>query len=160
MKSAKVVLLITLLGLVLVDAKIYKKCNLAKELVEKLGFSRTLVSMWMCMIVAENKELDTKKVAEYKPLVTTGASPYKSYGLFQINSQHYCRVGYVGGFCKMRCEDLLTDDIKKSAQCAQIVLNKEGFKAWKQWEAKCKPPQSNPPAVNNCFEKSAKVIAG
>lgn len=55
--------------------------------------------------------------------------------------------------------DLLSDDITKAAQCAQIVQSTEGFKAWKGWETKCKPNIGNLPPLNECFKKSA-AIAG
>lgn len=100
----------------------------------------------------------------------------------QINSKTYCGKGYVGGKCKVRCEgmqakcintlhsrdstrflpciisDLLSDDITKSAQCAQIVLNTEGFKAWRGWEQKCKKSIPELPPLKECWRAAA--IAG
>lgn len=94
-------------------------------------------------------------------------------------------MGYVGGKCKVRCEgelsafsivrrdniivirnqfynpfeiDLLNDDITKSAQCAQIVLNTEGFKAWKGWEKSCKKDATHLPPLTECFRNAA--VAG
>lgn len=53
------------------------------------------------------------------------------------------------------------DDITKAAQCAQIVQNTEGFKAWYGWEKKCKPNIGNLPPLNDCFRKSSDAaIAG
>lgn len=54
--------------------------------------------------------------------------------------------------------DMVSDDITKAAQCAQIVLNTEGFKAWYGWEKKCKPIIGNLPPLNECFTRNA--IAG
>lgn len=103
----------------------------------------------------------------------------------QINSKTYCGKGYVGGKCKVRCEgmqtprinnfsfsqfntmsmcvqfaisDLLSDNIAKSAQCAQIVLNTEGFKAWRGWEQKCKKSIPELPPLKECWRVAA--IAG
>lgn len=53
--------------------------------------------------------------------------------------------------------DLLNDDITKSAQCAQIVLNTEGFKAWRGWEMKCKPSGTHLPPLKECWRAA---IAG
>lgn len=44
MEPAKVILVIAFVWLAAVDAKIYRKCDLAKELVEKHRFSRTMLS--------------------------------------------------------------------------------------------------------------------
>lgn len=55
--------------------------------------------------------------------------------------------------------DLVTDDITKAAQCAQIVQATEGFKAWKGWETNCKPNIGNLPPLNECFKPKVKNAA-
>ncbi|XP_055320382.1 lysozyme-like [Sitodiplosis mosellana] len=160
MEAAKIVLFIVFLRLAAVNAKIYQKCDLARELVEKHRFSRTMLSSWICMIEAESG-FNTKSSKPYPPIVGSLPSVHKSFGLFHINSKNYCGIEHVGGKCKVRCEDMLKDDITKAAQCAQIVQNTEGFKAWKGWEMKCKPNISNLPPLNDCFRtKRSAAIAG
>lgn len=61
-------------------------------------------------------------------------------------------------FVRCSISDLLSDDITKSAQCAQIVLNTEGFKAWRGWEQKCKKSIPELPPLKECWR--AAVIAG
>lgn len=94
------------------DAKIYSRCQLAKELFYQ-GISKTfisnckrsrklfsgfscLVTLGVCLIEAESGA-DTSKVTEFPNLST-------SYGVFQVNSKEWCRKGRRGGECSVRCE--------------------------------------------------------
>lgn len=110
-----------------VYAKLYRRCELAHQLLAKYKFERTYLSnckytsytcqchmivaviMWsfdvassclgICLIEAESG-LDTSKVNAYWPI-------YESFGLFQINNKKWCRKGYIGGVCNARCESKL-----------------------------------------------------
>lgn len=55
-------------------------------------------------------------------------------------------------------KELLSDNITKSAQCAQIVQQTDGFKAWRGWTMKCKSNINNLPPLKDCF--TSNVIAG
>lgn len=90
------------------DAKIYTRCQLAKELFYQ-GISKTFISnckrmsfksfsvMWrfrlatlgVCLIEAESGA-DTSKVTEFPNLST-------SYGIFQVNSKEWCKKSRRGG---------------------------------------------------------------
>lgn len=54
--------------------------------------------------------------------------------------------------------DLLSEDITKSAQCAKLIQETDGFKSWKMWETFCKRDPSHLPALGACFGHS--TIAG
>lgn len=77
------------------EAKVFKKCDLAKEL-GKNGISRTFHGNWICLANAESG-LDTTKMTQMPNLTA-------SYGIFQINSKQWCRSGRKGGVCNMKCE--------------------------------------------------------
>lgn len=76
----------------------------------------------------------------------------KFFDMFLVNLQFYSIFFYFSSI------ELLSDDITKAAQCAQIVLNTEGFKAWKGWEVRCKPNIGHLPPYNECFKPTA--VAG
>ncbi|CAO1321986.1 unnamed protein product [Diamesa tonsa] len=121
-----VILCMTLLS----DAKIFKRCELAKELSQNTLIERSFISHWVCLIESESGA-ETSKVQEYPNLST-------SYGIFQINSKEWCRKGRKGGECGMKCEDFLNEDIKDDIKCAKVIYNRNGFKGWKEWSSRCK----------------------
>uniref|UniRef100_U5ETW1 lysozyme n=1 Tax=Corethrella appendiculata TaxID=1370023 RepID=U5ETW1_9DIPT len=123
-----------------VESKIYKKCDLAKTL-ERNEISRTFVSTWVCIAQAESN-FDTSKKQSFPNLSS-------SFGILQINSKDWCREGRKGGRCNAKCEDFLNDDINDDIRCAKLIAMRDGFKAWKGFEKKCKAP--NPlPDVSMC----------
>ncbi|XP_061507566.1 lysozyme c-1-like isoform X1 [Anopheles gambiae] len=153
-----------LLGLPsLIDAKIYTKCELAKQLTAN-GISRTYQGHWVCLAIAVSG-LDTTKTTMLPNLTA-------NYGIFQINSKEWCRVGYKGGKCNMKCEgnsvpsvafpcgisslnyyfpsiaDLVTDDITNAIKCSKIIQQQNGFNEWVMWQKKCKGKEL--PDIANC----------
>lgn len=110
MEPSKAILLITFFWWTGTEAKVFKKCDLARELYQKHGYTRSMlpsckfdyfiaiiiliefdviivfqISKGICMVEAESA-LDTKKVAPYPPIVGTEKPPYKSYGIFQVSN--------------------------------------------------------------------------
>ncbi|XP_028657117.1 lysozyme C [Erpetoichthys calabaricus] len=71
--------------------------------------------------------------------VRTSDNVGKDYGIFQINSYKWCDDGLPGGknLCKVKCGDLLGDDLKASVDCAKIIVKLEGLKSWYTWEKYC-----------------------
>lgn len=145
----------------------------------------------LCLIENESGS-DTKKINPYPAIGGTHPSGFKSYGLFQvsqtdlmkkklneifafeqINSKNYCRSGYSGGLCNVKCEgslilfdglvrdlfafndwffhpDMMGDNISKAAMCAQMIFRLHGFKVWYGWERKCKSHQDKLPSISDC----------
>uniref|UniRef100_A0AAG5DJ19 lysozyme n=1 Tax=Anopheles atroparvus TaxID=41427 RepID=A0AAG5DJ19_ANOAO len=122
-----------------IDAKIYTKCELAKQLTAN-GISRTYQGHWICLANAVSG-LDSNKTT---PLPNQTAN----YGIFQINSKDWCRVGYKGGKCNVRCEDLATDSVTIAIQCSKLIQQQKGFNEWQLWQKKCKGKDL--PDLSNC----------
>nr|XP_019560431.2 lysozyme c-1-like isoform X2 [Aedes albopictus] len=122
------------------EAKIFKKCDLAKEL-GKSGISRTFHGNWICLANAESG-LDTTKLTQLPNLTA-------SYGIFQINSKQWCRSGRKGGVCNMKCEDFLDDNITNDIECVKIIQSRLGFNGWPIWVKKCKGKEL--PNISNCY---------
>uniref|UniRef100_A0A182WJD4 lysozyme n=1 Tax=Anopheles minimus TaxID=112268 RepID=A0A182WJD4_9DIPT len=135
----------TIVGVVLIvlpaviNAKIYTKCELARQLTAN-GISRTYQGHWVCLAIAVSG-LDTEKT-------TTLPNLSANYGIFQINSKEWCRVGYKGGKCNMKCEDLVTDNITNAIKCSKIIQQQNGFNEWVMWQKKCKGKDL--PDIANC----------
>lgn len=121
------------------DAKIFTKCDLAKEL-GKNGISRTFFGNWICLANAESG-MDTAKVTQLPNLTA-------SYGIFQINSKEWCRAGRKGGKCNMKCEDFLDDIITNDIDCVKKIQMQYGFNGWPVWVKKCKGKDL--PNISNC----------
>lgn len=121
------------------EAKIFSKCDLAKEL-GKNGISRTFYGNWICLANAESG-MDTSKVTKLPNLTA-------SYGIFQINSKQWCRDGRKGGVCNMKCEDFLDDNITNDIECVKIIQSRLGFNGWPVWVKKCKGQTL--PNISNC----------
>ncbi|KAM4031401.1 lysozyme C-like [Anomaloglossus baeobatrachus] len=64
-----------------------------------------------------------------------------TYGAFWLNSQIWCDdcETKTENFCKMRCADLLDDNLDDDAKCVVQIAKTKGFTPWKStWESKCK----------------------
>ncbi|CAH1398267.1 unnamed protein product [Nezara viridula] len=122
----------------------FMKCELARQL-HWLGLSRTAIPDWVCLIDAES-HMQTDLVTG--PL-DDGSN---NYGLFQINSKRWCGMKNRGGDCDVKCSHLLTKDIKKSLECAEIIFVKMGgFSFWKGWKENCELKQL--PNLDNCYDR-------
>uniref|UniRef100_A0A182JR07 lysozyme n=1 Tax=Anopheles christyi TaxID=43041 RepID=A0A182JR07_9DIPT len=117
----------------LIHAKIYTKCELAKQLTAN-GISRTYQGHWICLAMAVSG-LDSSKT-------TTLPNQTANYGIFQINSKDWCRVGYKGG------KYLVTDNITNAIKCSKIIQQQNGFNEWVMWQKKCKGKDL--PDITNC----------
>ncbi|XP_058053684.1 lysozyme c-1-like [Anopheles bellator] len=144
-RCARTTVLIVLLSLAacgrVCSAKVYTKCPLARALDSEQISSRTLISNWVCLVLAESGG-DTSKV-------TVLNNQWSSYGIFQISSKTWCREGRKGGRCEKACEDFLNDDLTDDAECAKLIYKDGGFAAWKGWVSKCK--QKPLPDLSSCW---------
>lgn len=122
-------------------AKIFDKCTLAKELV-RLGIPKSELPDWVCIAQYESS-FNTKAVGR------PNSNGSRDWGLFQINDIYWCQSkGRSYNMCKMSCNDLLTDSIAKSVQCARLIKKQQGLSAWVAWNNNC---QRNKPNTNVCF---------
>ncbi|EAA04458.2 AGAP007385-PA [Anopheles gambiae str. PEST] len=123
------------------EGKVYEKCSLARTFDRQKISSRTLISNWVCLVMAESGA-DTSKVTKLP-------NDSANYGIFQINSKTWCREGRKGGHCDKKCEDFLNDDLTDDIECAKQIYNDSGFAAWKGWVNRCK--QKTLPDLSSCW---------
>ncbi|KAF2879147.1 hypothetical protein ILUMI_27020 [Ignelater luminosus] len=120
----------------LTQGKVFTRCGLTEELIRR-NFPRTFVGNWVCLIESESGK-DTSKV-------TNKPDGSKNLGIFQINSKGWCTYNKSGGWCNMKCEDLLNENLMDDSACAKLVHNSLGFQGWNGWVRNCyRRPQTLP----------------
>ncbi|XP_054859834.1 lysozyme C, milk isozyme-like [Eublepharis macularius] len=117
-----------------IHAKIYERCELAKQLDNHGmdGYQGYSLANWVCMAFFESG-FDTEAVSQNKD----GTS---DFGIFQINSGWWCAVedSVSENLCRIDCKDLLNADIENNILCAKrIVRDPQGMAAWNEWKTHC-----------------------
>ncbi|XP_056632009.1 uncharacterized protein LOC130442056 [Diorhabda sublineata] len=129
-------LFIAVLQLVFIDvakAKIYDRCDLAKDLQYKYGFSNEQISTWICIV-------------QHESLFNTSAMNHGSgdHGLFQISQLYWCSSEHKGHACNANCASFRDDDISDDVKCVKKIykehskISGNGFSAWTVYRYYCK----------------------
>ncbi|XP_022832666.1 mucin-2-like [Spodoptera litura] len=112
-----------------VGARIYERCELAREL-ESLGVHPDDISTWVCIAYHESR------------FDTAANNPHSGdHGIFQISQLYWCGPGKA---CGLPCSALRDEDISDDLECALIVheehtrLQGNGFLAWVVYPQHCK----------------------
>lgn len=108
----------------LCDAKVFEKCELARELRYRHAIPSEKIGIITC-------------IAQHQSNFNTAALGGGSYyGIFQISGDYWCERNYAGKSCIVRCTSLLDDDISDDLNCLQIIFDEHqrlfnnGFNAW------------------------------
>ncbi|CAK1588305.1 unnamed protein product [Parnassius mnemosyne] len=121
--------LLTSTLLVLAGARIYERCELARDLI-KLGIRREHIATWVCIAYHESR-FDTAARNGYSG----------DHGLLQISEIYWCGPGKA---CGLPCSALRDDDISNDVECALTIyeehtrLQGNGFLAWVVYPQHCK----------------------
>lgn len=115
------------------ETKKFETCEFAQKLLDyglvstNASDKLTQLGNWVCLAFMEST-LNTKHICSR----TDGS---KDYGIFQINNYYWCddNVGKSND-CKINCTELLTDNIEKAVDCANIIYKRHGFEAWHAWD--------------------------
>ncbi|XP_013112603.2 uncharacterized protein LOC106090823 isoform X1 [Stomoxys calcitrans] len=136
---------------VFVRAKIYDRCELARELHYGYHLPLQQIATWVC--IAQRESLfNTAAVGR---LNSDGSA---DHGLFQISDLYWCsHGGYAGKACNLRCNDLLDNDISNDVRCIKTIyeehtrLSGDGFNAWTTYQPFCLHQDYN--QVAGCFSQ-------
>ncbi|XP_054721100.1 lysozyme C, milk isozyme-like [Uloborus diversus] len=126
--------LVTILLLVLsIDAKIYDRCELGRELYEKYHIPLADISKWLCIIHWESA-YDTHAMNNGRKESSI------DYGMFQINNDKWCKSSLrpSQNRCQTSCENFLDDDISDDVRCIQLILREKGFNEWMSYGLRCR----------------------
>lgn len=117
-------------------SKVYKRCELAKELRDIYGIPENQLATWIC-IIGHESSYNTSAISD-------GA---ENYGLFQINREYWCSKN--GRGCGIPCSALRDDDIRDDVNCAKHIFKQQGFKAWSLY-SRCKTNVEK--YIRDCYE--------
>lgn len=143
-RSASEMLLLLALFVSLSSAKVFERCELAREL-NKLGAKD--ISTWVC-IAEKESGLNSTAVGNLN------ADGSGDHGLFQISDKYWCSPQ--GWACNIPCYLLEDDDITDDWKCVRKVfkqhqiLSGNGFNAWAVYGSHCSGDTSQ--YVANCSE--------
>ena len=105
------------------DAKVYEKCELARELRDRY-IPYEQIGPFVC-------------IAERQSNFNTEAVNQGLYfGMYQIGSEFWCDQDNAGKACNVQCSDLLDDDLADDLACVRIIFDEHqrifnnGFSAW------------------------------
>lgn len=129
------------------SAKIYDRCELAKELRHVYDFPEDEISTWLCIVQHESH-------------FNTSAMNHGSgdHGLFQISQLYWCATKGTGYACNTNCASFRDDDIKDDVYCVKKIfkehsrLSGNGFNAWTIYGYFCKGDTSK--YIEDCPDNS------
>ncbi|KAL3275557.1 hypothetical protein HHI36_020313 [Cryptolaemus montrouzieri] len=116
-----------------VNAKIYDKCELARELKYVHDIDVEEIPVWVCIAKHEsgfNTSIVNKESGDH--------------GLFQISDLYWCSVNHQGQACYASCSSFEDDDITDDVQCIRRIYNEHkrlsgnGYNAWVVYPLFCK----------------------
>merc|ERR1711963_554143 len=115
----------------------FERCELAKKLIEN-GIPSSQINDWICLVEGES-QFNSSAIG------SMNWDGSKDYGLFQISEKYWCLPGVKRNTgCKLKCEDLIDDDITDDVKCVLTIYNEHeglsgnGFNAWVAWKVRCK----------------------
>lgn len=132
------------------DGRVYKRCELARELALK-QVSEDQIGDWLC-IAQHGSKLNTSAVnLKYKRF---GGSAY--YGIFQISDLYGCLKS--SSICGLTCADLKDDDVEDDIDCMRKIYEEynreigDGFAAWPVYKSHCRDPAAKI-AFSDCLDE-------
>ncbi|KAK7810115.1 hypothetical protein U0070_007479 [Myodes glareolus] len=116
-----------LLLFVTVQAKVYERCELARIMKRHgmVGYKGFSLENWICLAQHESG-FNTRVVTNHPGHRST------SYGIFQINSRHWCNDGKTRkpvNACGIRCSGKTRQVYRDSKQLACFYVQEQGFYA-------------------------------
>ncbi|KAM7358335.1 uncharacterized protein ACRADG_003347 isoform 2-T2 [Cochliomyia hominivorax] len=129
--------------------KIYKKCELAQELLSKHKMPMEQIPTWVC-IAQHESSFNTAAVGRLN------ADGSADHGLFQISDLYWCSHDPYGGkACNIPCNKLLDSDITDDVKCIKIIheehtrISGNGFNAWTVYKPHCRNRKMD--EIRSCF---------
>ncbi|XP_044726453.1 lysozyme 1-like [Chrysoperla carnea] len=141
--QSKVLLLILIVSLNLSLGKEYTRCEFVREL---YGHGMTLKELanWACIAELESG---------FNTNVTRGPGDDGSmdHGPFKISDRWWCVEGSKpsANYCRTKCQELRSDSISASINCARRIYYQQGYGAWHNtWLKYC---DNQLPDYEDCF---------
>ncbi|CAM1300955.1 Uncharacterised protein g2844 [Pycnogonum litorale] len=118
----------------------FKRCDLAHRL-RKYGLDLGEIANWLCLVHGESS---------YR---TDAIGSSINYGLFQFNSQYWCKKPgrWSANVCRKSCSEFLDSNIDDDFVCAKKVHSIHGFSAWTAWKTRCQNRFKTKQYLIGCF---------
>lgn len=134
----------------LASAKVYERCELARELRNVHRMPEHQIATWVC-------------IAKHESLYNTSAHNPGSgdHGLFQISQIYWCSPPGQGYGCFKPCSAFADDDIADDVKCIRTIFEEhsrisgDGFNAWVVYPLYCKGDVSQ--YVQGCYDNIYEV---
>lgn len=130
-------------------SRVLDRCKLALEM-DAMGVPRDQLARWAYLA-------EIKSSYRTDALSAPDGNGHRNYGLFQIGDEYWCQSdSHPNGrnICIVNCEDLVSDNIKATVNCAQKILRSEGWGPWGGNYLSYPTPES----INDCFEKPVPTV--
>ncbi|XP_065087457.1 uncharacterized protein LOC135709164 [Ochlerotatus camptorhynchus] len=124
-------------------ARVYKRCELARELALK-QVPEDQIGDWLCIAEHGSRFNSSAVNLKYKRF---GGSAY--YGIFQISDLYGCLKS--SSICGLTCADLKDDEVEDDIDCMRRIYGEysreigDGFAAWPVHKTHCRNPASYVP---------------
>ncbi|XP_058458154.1 uncharacterized protein LOC131434908 [Malaya genurostris] len=134
--------------------KVYKRCELVRELHFKHHYSIEDAATWTC-IAQYQSNFNTAAVG-------SGPGDVKYHGMFQLSDEYWCSPPGRGWVCGMPCSDLEDDDITDDLACMRHIyeehqrISGDGFNAWAVYQPYCKGKSTG--MAEGCFEEGENAL--
>ncbi|XP_055531056.1 uncharacterized protein LOC129721947 [Wyeomyia smithii] len=133
------------------DGRVYKRCELARELALK-QVPEDQIADWLC-IAEHGSNFNSSAVnLKYKRF---GGSAY--YGIFQISDLYGCLRS--SSICGLTCADLKDDEVEDDIDCMRRIFGEysreigDGFAAWPVHKTYCRDPAAKNVAFGDCLNE-------
>jgi len=133
----------------------YKRCELARELVQQHEIPRENIGDWICLVQHESNY----NSGMISPRSRDGS---RGHGMFQISDLWWCsepRQRSRGNACKRQCKSFRDSNLDDDISCAKKIFSEtqklfgNGFNAWDSWNTKCKGRNLDS-YVEGCFTEN------
>lgn len=124
-------------------AKVYERCELARELKYVYNIPDVQIATWVC-------------IAQHGSSYNTSAAGIGTHGLFQVSDEYWCSPPGKGWACGLTCAELKDGDISNDLECVRNIydehtrLSGDGFNAWTVYPRYCKDRVYT--YLDGCFE--------
>uniref|UniRef100_A0A182NIB8 lysozyme n=1 Tax=Anopheles dirus TaxID=7168 RepID=A0A182NIB8_9DIPT len=135
-------------------AKVFERCELARELHLRQGLPLDQTASWVC-------------IAKYQSNFNTSAIGYGPegvhyHGMFQLSDEFWCSPPGRGWVCGITCEQLRDGDITDDLACMRHIyeehqrISGDGYNAWAVYQPYCRGKSAT--LLDGCFEEGENAI--
>lgn len=117
-------MLIAVITISVTNAKIYSKCEFARELYLQHRLDKDDIGYHMCA---------ARSFSGYNTQYNTG----NFLSIYRIGTQWWCGKNSPGGLCNVKCANLIDDYLADDIKCVKEIIRVHGVSTWGLDRDKC-----------------------